>query len=143
MVNRFWIGYTRGAYVTHGETYLHPDNILWWSKGGILHGKSPDRIAFLHRIMLEAPAEGLMPLHNLWNKEMYPYKKGEYYLYYYGISQQKYARIRLPEDKKFRVEVIDAWNMTITTVEDEFSGVSEIPLSGRSYLAVRVVAVGN
>jgi len=51
--------------------------------------------------------------------------------------------IRLPEDQKFRVEVIDAWNMTITPVEGEFSGVSDIPLPGRSYVAVRAVAVEN
>jgi len=143
MVNRFWIGYTRGAYVTHGETYLHPDNILWWSKGGKLYGQSPDRIAFLRQIMTEAPAEGLIPFHNLWNKEMYLYKTGEYYLFYYGVNQQKYAKIRLPEDRKFRIEVIDAWNMTITPVEGEFSGVTDIQLPGRSYMAVRAVVNTN
>ena len=45
MVRRFWLGTVGGAYVGHGETYLDPANILWWAKGGILHGQSPARIA--------------------------------------------------------------------------------------------------
>jgi len=49
MVHRFWGGFARGGYVGHGETYLHPEDILWWSKGGVLHGQSPDRITFLRR----------------------------------------------------------------------------------------------
>ena len=47
-------GDVRGGYVGHGETYLHPQDVLWWSKGGVLHGQSPARIAFLRRILEEA-----------------------------------------------------------------------------------------
>ncbi|CAN5770528.1 DUF5605 domain-containing protein [soil metagenome] len=140
-VNRFWIIWARGAYGTHGETYIHPQNILWWSKGGKLYGKSPERLAFLHKIMAEAPKEGLYPFHNLWNKETYLIKDNAYYLFYYGNSQQALARLRLPEKGKYRLEVIDAWNMTVTPVEGLFSGRTEIPLPGRPYVAVRAVAV--
>lgn len=143
MVNRFWISYCRGGYCTHGETYLHPQNILWWSKGGKLYGKSPERIAFLHRIMTEAPVEGVYPFHNKWNKETFLIKDKEYYLYYYGNSQQAMARINLPKDVRFKLEVIDAWNMTVTPVEGEFSGRTEIPLPGKPYYAVRARAVKN
>ena len=45
MVQRFWLGTLSGCYVGHGETYKHPQDILWWSKGGVLHGQSPKRIA--------------------------------------------------------------------------------------------------
>ena len=141
MVHRFWIAYTRGAYCTHGETYDNTDKILWWSKGGRLYGQSPQRIAFLHNIMTQAPEAGLVPLHNLWNKETYLYKPGEYYLYYYGISQQKSAKIYLPENVKFKVEIIDAWNMTVTPVEGIFSGETDIPLPGKNYLAIRAISV--
>ena len=51
MVRRFWEGTVRGGYVGHGETYMHPQEILWWSKGGVLHGQSPERIAFLRKIV--------------------------------------------------------------------------------------------
>ena len=47
MTRRFWEAFCRGGYPGHGETYLSPDRILWWSHGGVLHGTSPDRIRFL------------------------------------------------------------------------------------------------
>ncbi len=141
MMNRFWIAYCRGAYCTHGETYIHPQNILWWSKGGTLSGKSPERIGFLYKIMTETPAEGVYPFHNIWNKETYLIKEKEFYLYYYGNSQQAKARIYLPNDVKFRLEVIDAWNMTVIPVEGEYSGMTEIPLKGKPYIAVRATKI--
>ena len=87
--------------------------------------------------MKESPDEGLYPFHNQWNKETYLIKDKEYYLYYYGNSQQAKARISLPKDNKFRLEVIDTWNMTITPVEGTFSGRAEITLPGKPYIAVR------
>lgn len=59
MVNRFWEACTLGAYATHGETYYSEDEVLWWSKGGKLHGQSPERIAFLKDFMygLKGPLE--------------------------------------------------------------------------------------
>ena len=40
-----------GCYVGHGETYKHPQDILWWAKGGVLHGQSPRRIQWLKEFM--------------------------------------------------------------------------------------------
>ena len=56
MVHRFWCAYCTGAFATHGETYLSPDDILWWAKGGALKGKSPSGIAFLRNIIEELPS---------------------------------------------------------------------------------------
>ncbi len=137
LVHRFWICWTRGAYCTHGETYLHPDNVLWWSKGGKLYGKSPERIAFLHHIMKDAPTEQLYPFHNEWNKQTYLYKTGEYYLHYFGNSQQAAAKLRLPTDKEYEIEIIDVWEMTIKKLDDSFSGEVEVPLPQKPYMAVR------
>ncbi len=139
MVNRFWIAWCRGAYCTHGETYIHPENILWWSKGGTLYGKSPERIGFLYKIMTETPEEGVYPFQNAWNKETYLIKDNEFFLYYYGNSQQAKARLNLPEDVKFKLEIIDAWNMSIKPVAGEYSGLTEISLPGIPYIAVRAV----
>ena len=41
LVHRFWVMVINGGYAGHGETYLHPQDLLWWSKGGVLHGESP------------------------------------------------------------------------------------------------------
>lgn len=141
LVNRFWICYCRGAYATHGETYEHPDSILWWSKGGKLHGKSAERLAFLYKIMKQAPVEGLMPFHNEWNKQTYLFKGEEFYLHYLGINQQASALLQLPEDKKYTIEVIDAWDMTIKKLEGTFSGKTQIPLPEKSYMAVRITLI--
>jgi hypothetical protein len=141
MTSRFWQVYCRGGYCTHGETYTHPQNVLWWSKGGTLYGKSPERIAFLLKIMKERPVDGVYPLHNLWNKEMQLIKEKEYYLFYYGNAQQKSARLYLPKDVKFRLELIDTWNMTITQVDGVHSGTAEIKLPGTLWMAVRATKV--
>ncbi len=141
MTSRFWQVYCRGGYCTHGETFMHPQNILWWAKGGVLYGKSPERIAFLYKIMKDRPAEGVYPLYNLWNKEMQLIKDKEYYLFYYGNAQQKSARLRLPKDVNFRVEVIDTWNMTITPADSVYSGSVEIKLPGTLWMAVRATKI--
>ena len=141
-VNRFWIIYCRGGYASHGETYMHPDFILWWSRGGKLYGKSPERLTFLLQIMTESPVKGLVPFHNEWNKETYLFTEDKnYFLFYYGNSQQASAILRLPENREFQLEVIDAWNMTIDIVDGRFSGKTEIPLPGRPYMAIRAKAV--
>jgi len=51
MADRFWHGFTLGIYVGHSETILQPslpddEQILWWSKGGVLRGASPQRVAW-------------------------------------------------------------------------------------------------
>lgn len=51
MVNRFWCLYAQGAYATHGEVFLSEDDILWWARGGVLKGESPERIAFLKDLL--------------------------------------------------------------------------------------------
>ncbi len=63
MAQRFWLGTLSGCYVGHGETYMHPEDILWWSKGGTLHGESPARIQWLKDFMArQPPFENLEPM---------------------------------------------------------------------------------
>ncbi|MGH9351091.1 MAG: DUF5060 domain-containing protein, partial [Terriglobia bacterium] len=58
---RHWDFTMAGAYGSHGETYVHPGDILWWAVGGKLVGESPARLAFLKQILAEAPFQGLQP----------------------------------------------------------------------------------
>lgn len=62
---RFWEGAVRGGYVGHGETYVDPDDVLWWAKGGRLKGTSPDRIGFLRRVSKKVRMGGLSPFLDL------------------------------------------------------------------------------
>ncbi len=135
MVRRFWLGTVAGAYVGHGETYLDPKDILWWSKGGVLHGESPPRIAFLRKILEEGPPEGLTG----W-APYYPWggREGEYYLYYLDVNQPAEYEFDLPKGGPYRAEIIDPWEMTITPVAGTFEGRFKLQLPGRPHLAVRI-----
>ena len=133
MVNRIWKGVVGGGYVTHGETIKDPDHEwIWWSTGGPLLSKSPARIGFLKEIMQDFP-HGLQPLGD--NVGGIP---GDYYLYYFGEAKPTSWRFELPGYREYTVELIDAWNQTITVVDTTFEETFELPLPGKSYMAVRI-----
>ena len=137
MVHRFWLGTViGGGYVGHGETYLHPQDILWWAKGGELHGESPARIAFLLDILNDSPPQGLEPADRFGTS-----KGNDFYLYYFGVRQPGRYTLQLPADRQYKVEIIDTWNMTFTPVEGTVSGETEVKLPSKPYHGVRVRAV--
>jgi hypothetical protein len=136
MVHRFWQTTVEGAYCGHGETYKDPNEILWWAKGGVLRGQSPERIAFLKKILEDAPAEGLEPLLDAHTAG----KAGEYYLTYVESQPTSY-KLALPAGVRFKADVIDTWDMTITPLGNEVEGSVEIPLPGKPFQAVRLVKV--
>jgi hypothetical protein len=154
MVLRFWTGTVVGTYVGHGETFLDPHDILWWSKGGMLHGESPARIAFLKKIVEEGPAGGISPV-DKWEEIGIGGQPGEYYLVYFGNDARpswkfELFRTGLADGMKFAVEVIDTWNMTVTPVDGVFETKKRdayffddkdhrsVPLPARPYLALRI-----
>lgn len=134
MVRRFWLGTVYGAYVGHGETYLDPHDILWWSKGGVLHGQSPPRIAFLRKILEDAPPEGIDSLSTYYLAAGQP---GQYYLFYFDSYQPAEYTFDLAEGVKYRADIIDPWEMTITPVAGSFEGKFTMKLPGKPNLAVR------
>ena len=136
MVRRFWDGVTSGGYVGHGETYVDPDEILWWSKGGVLHGDSAPRIQFLRDIVESGP-HGLDP-QGIGSVASVAGVAGEFYLGYTGDSQSVQKELKLPEDFAFSVEVIDTWEMTITKLEGTYSGSCVVHLPGKPYIALRI-----
>jgi hypothetical protein len=138
MVHRFWEGFARGGYVGHGETYLHSEDLLWWSKGGVLHGESPARIAFLRKIWEEGPPEGLDPIGIDWNNLARSGQAPNYYLQYFGVYAPGLWNLDLPENYEYQAEVIDTWEMTITRVEGRFSGRCEIEMPSKPYQALRL-----
>lgn len=137
MVRKFWLGAIRGCYVGHGETYNHPDDILWWSKGGVLHGASPSRIAFFKRVLETGPQDGIDPI-----DEYSGGKTGEYYLYYFGTETPDQWTLNLPPNSKFQIELIDTWEMTINKVDGEYSGECTVNLPGKPYQALGIRRVG-
>lgn len=123
MVHRMWSGTVAGTYVGHGECYRSPDQIVWISTGGLLRGQSPERIAFLRGIMEDGP-HGLDPI-DKWQDTRTAGRAGDYYLTYFGRETPsrwpfQLYRDGVEEGQRFRIELIDTWNMTITPVEGEF-----------------------
>jgi len=139
MTERFWYVYTKGAYATHGETYMEKNDILWWAKGGKLHGKSPERIAFLKNIIENAPPGGLEAFPGM-EEDGNAVRIGEkYYLFYFGRRQPAERVIFLPDNKEYKLDIIDTWGMTIHPLDGTFRGKCIIPLPGKPYIAVRAI----
>lgn len=141
MVRRFWEATVRGGYAGHGETFVHPEDILWWSHGGELHGESPARLRFLRSILEELPQGGLtyQGRRICVNQEKQSGGKSVR-IEYLGKSTPSVIEYNL-EGGQYRVEVIDTWNMTI-----EDRGVHEGPeivvtLPSREYMAIRVTKI--
>ncbi|MFT4305979.1 MAG: DUF5605 domain-containing protein [Microbacterium sp.] len=150
MVRRFWEAAVRGGYCGHGETYLPASaggatdasagddpEVLWWSKGGALHGSSPERIAFLRRLQAEAPRGVWDPLPSDWDVP-WGGAAGSLLVGYFGFNRPRFRNLVLPEGT-WRVEVIDTWDMTVEPLPGEHSGALRVELPGRQFMAVRAV----
>ena len=162
LVFRFWNATVAGTYCGHGETYKSDDQILWWSKGGVLKGQSPARLAFLKTVLEEAPAEGIDPI-DRWQRPEIGGQPGKYYLIYLGKQTPESWEFQSPkpplgklqsaDGMKFTVDILDTWNMTVTPVagsftlkkKDNYAYVDQagrsIPLPGKPYLAIRIKRV--
>lgn len=141
MTDRFWYVFTKGAYATHGETYIHPKNVIWWARGGKLYGDSPERIAVLKKIIEHAPGSGFEAFRGMEEDGNSVRVGEEYYLFYFGARQPAERVIFLPEDKKYKLEIIDAWGMSFSRIEGTFSGKNLINLPGKPYTAVRAIRI--
>lgn len=57
-------------------------------------------------------------------------------LKYLYLRCQAFDRLSLPEGKSYKVEVIDTWNMTKTTVFENATGKIKVDLPGHPYMAI-------
>jgi len=157
MVFRFWLAYIGGTYATHGEAIVHPSEIDWISEGGVLRGESPKRIAFLRKIVEAGPQNGLEPIDHHYTRNIAG-EYGKFYLFYFGKEKINSWNFELPRrglknGMKFKVELIDTWNMTITPVDSIFEiekldrykftdkKKSTIKFPGKPYMAMRISLV--
>ena len=141
LTHRFWLGTIGGCYVGHGETYKHPKDLLWWSKGGVLRGQSPARIAFLKKIMAPTPFAEMEP-RELSAGNYVLSKAGELYFIYFtnptGIT------FELPGSRAYKVDGIDTWNMTVTSLNNANPGrFSFTPPKANYLLRLSVYASGE
>lgn len=163
MNHLMWMGAIGGTYVTHGESYMFKDetDTIFWAKGGNFKGTSWKRAAFLRKILEESPGplEGSDPSRDFktssggnghyiiyFGKEMNEY-------WYFNLPQKNGSFTRLTPGKKYKVELIDTWDMTIKPVDGIFQTSSvtdyrlfdkdqkKIRLPMKPYLALRITEI--
>lgn len=128
MLRRMYNGLMSGTYVTHAETFNSApgtsaedaDNYLAY--GGDFRGESWKRIKFLRGILEALPNPPGLADHN-WDE--YTTTAGDgCYLIYFGDEIRNEWQFDLPvkngpwarpqAGEKYRVEILDTWNMTVT-----------------------------
>ncbi len=133
MTRRFWLAAAQGAYCGHGETYLTPEDLLWWSHGGVLHGTSPEKIAFLMKLLKETIALGPGPIGftSIGEDPAGAQRaNGAAIFYYYDEQQPAEATYTLPEGKTYTAEYVDTVKLTRTMLEGEYSGSATVKMPG-------------
>jgi len=162
MVRRFWLGTLADAYVTHGETYLDPTQSMDESStptnlvgawGNAEKGTSPQRIAFLRKLVEETTAGGkslrtgleATPAAYYLNAVSYAQSGDgagtnsqpvQQIIFYTDFHQPVYYAFPLPEGS-YSAELIDPWEMTVKALPGKFAGKVQIRLNDKPYQAVR------
>ncbi|WP_258234891.1 DUF5605 domain-containing protein, partial [Paenibacillus agaridevorans] len=130
LIHRYWEGMTKGGFVAHGECFENKPTRAWISSGGKMYGESPERIRFLRQVLEEGPED--------WMKAR---EEGIHALLYLGKYRLSSYKLPLPQDRKYRIELIDIWEMTITPLDGTFTGQSDLALPARPYTALRAQTV--
>jgi hypothetical protein len=133
MTRRFWLASAMGTYCGHGETYLSPEDILWWSHGGVLHGQSPAKIAFLRQLLEESVSVGPGPIGftNFSDDPAGVRRPNDAVIFYYFDEHQPAeGTYTLPEGKTYTAEFIDTLRITRTPLPGEYSGQATVKMPG-------------
>ncbi|MEM9143146.1 MAG: DUF5060 domain-containing protein [Bacteroidota bacterium] len=135
MTSYFWMAGLSGGYPTHGETIRNTSDqdteVRWWAKGGILMGKSKERIGFFRKIMEELPAHEMWPALEVQgdsahlNSNIHTFfKESECYLTYVADSARTLV-LDLKGNTDYELQVLDTWNMKIMDTKTVKPGVYE------------------
>ncbi|WP_442591205.1 DUF5060 domain-containing protein [Pedobacter sp. AW31-3R] len=158
-----WNGVIAGTYVTHGECYMFKDktDIIFWGKGGTFRGESWKRTPFIRKIVEECPNS--LQLSDIGRDNVTATAGDGYYIIYFGKQMNDSWFFNLPAKngsykklsagKKFKVEIIDTWEMKIQEVPLVFETAKEndyrlfdkdlqkIRLPLKPYIALRITEI--
>ena len=129
MTHLFLNGILGGIYVTHGECFQEGNSPIFWAHGGKLKGESWKYIKFIRSIMNDLPNP--LEMADI-SRDLETSTAGEgYYIVNIGQNPKEFWQFNLPaknaeygkigKGKKFKVEIINVWDMTIT----EYPGIFE------------------
>ena len=163
MNHLMWMGTIGGTYVTHGESYMFKDatDTIFWAKGGNFKGSSWKRAGFLKTILEDAPGP-LEPADVSRDMKMATRGNGNHLVYFgkeinetwtFNLPVKNGSFERIGAGKKYKVEIIDTWDMRITPVPGVFETgapndyrvydkeMKKIRLPLKPYLALRIKAI--
>jgi len=165
MTYLMWMGAIGGTYVTHGEAFMFKDHTdtIFWAKGGTFKGSSWRRAAFLRKILEDGP--GPLEQSDI-SRDMRTATGGAgYYIIYFGKEVNESWLFNLPvkngqfarpkAGNRYRVEIIDTWDMTIQSYPDQFElaeqndyrmydkTMKRVRLPLKPYLALRITETGK
>lgn len=142
MLFRMWMGLMSGTYVGHGECYMDSPTDYehdFLAVGGEFRGESWKRIRFMADILNGMP-NPLMLCDSSWDPHTSTAGQN-YYMIYLGKEIEPEWRFDLPvkngvyprlhEGVRFKVEIIDTWNMTVTEYPEIFE--TTAPVGDRIY----------
>lgn len=163
MTHVIWQGVIAGTYVTHGESYMFKDagDTIFWAKGGEFKGSSWKRVGFLRDIIESSP--GPFELADVSRDHQTSTNgKGTYIVYFgkempdvwmFNLPAKNAGNSKLKAGQKFKVEIIDTWDMTITPVSTVFELSDEndyrlfdkelrkVRLPAKPYMALRIKTI--
>jgi len=165
MIERMWMGIIAGTYVTHGECYTEdPDYYTghaYLATGGTFRGTSPKRIKFMRSILEELPSVPRLADRS-WDGMTAGCGDGTYLIYFGKETPKQWAFslpckndrfYRLKGGEKFKVEIIDTWNMKRTDCSTEFEvkagdvkrvvdkDAKKVKLPGKPYMMLKITMV--
>lgn len=160
MTHLVWNGVIGGGYVTHGDCFMYRDltDTIFWAKGGEFKGKSWKRIAFLRQLMESGP--GPLRMADVSRDYLTATAGTKYFLVYFGKQVNEYWLFNLPlkaasfgrlkPGTKYKVDIIDTWDMSIqacplvfeTTTENDYrlydKDLKKVRLPLKPYMALRI-----
>ena len=127
-------GLLGGIYVTHGECYQQGNEPIFWAQGGSLKGESWKRVKFLRTIIEAAPHP--LEMADI-SRDLVTSTAGpDYYLVNMGKDVKGFWTFNLPvknadynklqKNKRFKVEIVDVWAMTVTEYPVIFETTEEL-----------------
>ncbi len=131
---RFWIAIIEGGYATHGESFK-PYGFFW--KGGTPQRHSFARVSWLSEELFNNEKK-LLPGGLETQDGTSAHVGQDYYLYYYGNTMTSEKTYNMSKRIKYRVDVLDTWNMTVTEMDSIYSGTFTINWPSSNYVAVRI-----
>ncbi|MET3848126.1 DUF5605 domain-containing protein [Paenibacillus sp. OAE614] len=140
LVCRIWEGMARGGYVTHGESLVGSGGTCWSIHGGELQGESWPRIAYLRKLLSDAP--DFLSYNRMRHDVSTIERQGEYALSYFGAHRCTSRLFAMPGGE-FAADLIDTWNMKLERLDQTFQERFVIKLPGKLYYALRLQKVSG